>query len=118
MVAYNSSVRSSIPITREGELPSYEIEVDLGIKKFKGIYQVTEFIENEKIVAFCKSNDMEFEDSYIFTEVAGGTKFEIIDRTRLKGLLAMSEFLLKPIMEVQMNKNLKTLLAILDEKYS
>ena len=127
MVEYNSSVKSAKKIdsnektnsaSENSSLPSYEIEVDLGIKKFTGIYQVTEFIPHEKIVASCKVNDMEFEDTYLFSKTEQGTYFEIIDRTKLKGFLSMSEFLLKPIMDVQMNGNLKTLQKILEERYS
>ena len=114
MVEYNGSILSSeVKSGQEGGLPVYLIDVDIGIKKFKGEYKVSEFIPNEKIVASCTLSDMKFTDTYIFREENGGTYFEITDVTELKGLLSLSEFLLGPIMKTQMNGNLKSLLKIL-----
>ncbi|MCC5814068.1 MAG: hypothetical protein JJT78_04875 [Leptospira sp.] len=117
MVDYNSSVKSCELVSSSEEgLPIYKIDIDIGIKRFSCDYQVTEFIPNKKIVALARANDIEFEDTYIFEESDMGTHFEIIDRTKLKGFFAMSEFLLAPIMNHQMNHNLKTLLSILKKK--
>jgi hypothetical protein len=117
MIEYNSSVKTCELIsTSEDGLSVYKIDIDIGIKKFSCNYQITEFIPNKKIVALAKANDIEFEDTYIFEESDMGTHFEIIDRTKLKGFFAMSEFLLAPIMNHQMNSNLKTLLAIFKKK--
>lgn len=118
MQEYNSSViRSERSGTTSAGYPIIKIEVDLGIKRFQGDYIVQELIPNQKIVASCELSDIKFTDIYTFQEENEETVFEIEDRTELKGLLAMSEFLLGPIMKSQMNQNLKTLLAILEERY-
>lgn len=119
MVEYNSSVQSST-LVQEGtsKFPSFKIKVDMGIKKIEGIYTIQEIIPNQKIVASCETSDLSFEDTYIFREENNKTYFEITDRTKLKGLLALSEILLGPIMKMQMNSNLDTLVKILERPNS
>jgi len=119
MIDYNSSVQSSIRIKdSSNELPSFAIKVDMGIKKIEGKYTIQEIIPNQKIIASCETSDLKFEDCYIFREENGKTYFEITDRTQLKGLLSLSEILLGPIMKMQMNSNLQSLLKILETSHS
>lgn len=118
MEEYNSSVlKSSLLEKSNNGLPIYSIYVDMGIRKFTGEYIVTERIPNHKIVAYCEQKDLKFTDTYTFKEVDNKTYMEITDVTELRGLLAMSEFLLGPIMKTQMNSNLNRLIGILKERY-
>lgn len=119
MVDYNSSVQSSIRSEESsGKFPTFKIKVDMGIKKIEGNYTIQEIVPNQKITASCETSDLKFEDTYIFREKQGRTYFEITDKTQLKGLLSLSEILLGPIMRTQMNSNLKSLLKIMETKYS
>ncbi len=119
MVEYNSSVLKSELIKNTASIfPIYKIEVDMGIKRFTGEYKILEFENNHKIVASCETKDLKFEDTYIFEPVDKGTQLSITDHLELKGFLALSEFLLTPIMKIQMNSNLQTLIKILDSTYS
>ncbi|WCL49330.1 hypothetical protein [Leptospira sp. GIMC2001] len=115
MVEYNSSVKSSRLVSSSSELPRYAIDIDMGIKRFQSEYIITEFIENQKIIAYCETNDLRFEDTYIFEEKENGTYFEITDRTSLKGLLSLSEIILRPIMKNQMEANLRKLIEIIEK---
>ncbi len=118
MVEYNSSVLKSEIISASSILPCYKIEVDMGIKKFTGEYKVLEIIKNNKIIASCETKDLKFEDTYLFESKENGTQLTIKDNIELKGILALSEILLTPIMKFQMNSNLHTFIKILDSTYS
>ena len=114
MVKYNSSIKAS---TWEGsDRKKCKIIVNLSIININGIYRVVEFIPGKKIVATCSTDALEFTDSYEFTEVGGRCHLSIEDKMTLKGLLSLSEGILRPILQREMQGNLKNLISILEQK--
>ena len=115
MVDYNSSVKESIWIENSDSRRVSKISISLSILNFSGEYKVIEYQKNSKIVAFCQVSTLEFEDTYLFTEVEGETHLRIEDRMKLKGILSFSEGIVAPIMKNEMDANLKKLILNLKE---
>ena len=111
MVEYNSSVKKAVwkENTRSSKICS--ITIVLSFLNFSGDYIVTEIIQNQKIVARCNTGTLDFEDTYYFSGDDSKSKIIIEDRMNLKGLLSLSEGILKPIMKTEMEANLKTLIT-------
>lgn len=109
MVEYNSSVKESVWIENSDSRRVSKISISLSILNFSGEYKVVEYQKNSRIVASCQVSTLEFEDTYIFTEVEGETLLRIEDRMKLKGILSFSEGIVAPIMKNEMNANLKKL---------
>lgn len=105
---YNTSIKSASKIsTPEGELPSFTIEIDLALFRLTDIYRVIECKTNQFFVARCDHSLLCFEDRYEFEEIEGSsTKVKIYDRMELKGLLRLSEGLVKINLASQMKENL------------
>lgn len=113
MVKYNSSIKAS---TWEGtERKSCKILVNLSIININGIYRIEEFIPGKKIVASCTTDSLEFTDTYEFRDLDGKTHLSIEDKMTLKGLLSLSEGIVKPILQKEMLGNLKTLQNLLEK---
>jgi hypothetical protein len=109
MVDYNSSVKESIWIENSDSRRVSKITISLSILNFSGDYIVSEYQKNRKLVASCQVSTLEFEDTYLFSELDGGTLLRIEDRMKLKGLLSFSEGILAPIMKKEMEANLQKL---------
>ncbi len=104
---YNTSIRSAIKNEIEvGQLPSYTIEIDLALFKLKENYRVILFETNKRFVARLDHSLLSFEDTYEFKEENGYTQITIVDRMELKGLLRLSEGLVKINLASQMKENL------------
>ena len=114
MVNYNYSVKDAKWVSQDKNNLICKITISLSILNFTENYKVTELIENKKIIAKCESSNLEFEDSYIFSESPNGTILRIEDKMKLKGLLSFSEWILKPILKNDMERNLMKLKTILE----
>jgi len=114
MVNYNYSVKDAKWVSQDKNNLICKITISLSILNFTENYKVTELIENKKIIAKCESSNLEFEDSYIFSESPNGTILRIEDKMKLKGLLSFSEGILKPILKNDMERNLMKLKTILE----
>lgn len=112
MEAYNSSIKLARWIEPNKVC---EIKVGLSIMSFDSIYEITSFRENELIVAKCNHSALEFEDTYEFVAKEQTTILKITDRMKLKGLLSLSEVLLKSNMKIEMQANMERLISILEK---
>ncbi|TGL63025.1 polyketide cyclase/dehydrase and lipid transport [Leptospira ognonensis] len=115
---YNTSIKSAAKnSTREEELPSYTIEIDLTLFKLTEIYRVTECQPNHYFVARCDHTLLSFEDRYEFEDLGGSTEIKIYDRMELKGLLRLSEGLVKINLASQMKENLARVKQNIESRY-
>lgn len=109
---YNSSVLAA-HWKDEAKLVCF-LKIGLPILNFEGDYKIIQLEENQKIVASCKHSLMEFEDTYELQEVDGQIEIIITDKIQLKGILTLSEGILKPNMKREMEANMKKLKSILE----
>ncbi|MCB1144146.1 MAG: polyketide cyclase/dehydrase and lipid transport [Leptospiraceae bacterium] len=114
MVSYNSSIKNAT--WEDPEKKNCKITLNLSFIDIKGNYQIKEYLPQKKIIAECSVASLEFTDTYLFSEVEGKCHLVIEDRMTLKGLLALSEGILKPILQKEMQSNLNRLVSILEEK--
>lgn len=113
MINYNSSVKSAKWETPEKR--QCRISISLSFLNINGIYKITEIIPNKKITAVFNHDTLDFTDIYEFQDTDGGCILKIEDRMTLKGLLSLSEGILKPILKKEMENNLKTLIKNLEK---
>lgn len=112
MPDYNSSVLSS-RWTGEDKKNS-RVKIGLSILNFESDYRVIEYKENLLIRAFCTHSHLEFEDKYDFLSDGNQTRLIITDSMKLKGILALSEGILKNNMKKEMEHNMHKLKNILE----
>jgi hypothetical protein len=105
---YNTSIRSALRNPEvPGALPSFTIEIDLALFKLKEVYFIKEEAKNKFFVARCDNSLLSFEDRYEFESVGSETVLRITDRMELKGLLRLSEGLVKINLATQMKENMQ-----------
>ncbi|MCB1176258.1 MAG: polyketide cyclase/dehydrase and lipid transport [Leptospiraceae bacterium] len=113
MIQYNSSIRES-KWKKEGSI--CKIKVGLSIITFDSEYIITEFTKNKTFTAKCNHFSLDFEDVYEFKEDGNSTILKITDRMKLKGILALSEGILKKNMKDEMMGNMNRLISILNAR--
>lgn len=112
MPDYNSSVLSS-RWTKDDKSICH-VKIGLSILNFESEYRVIEYKENLLIRAFCTHSLLEFEDKYDFLPEGNQTRLIITDSMKLKGILALSEGILKNNMKKEMEHNMHKLKNILE----
>jgi len=113
---YNTSIKSSIKVSDpKSHLPSFKIEINFGLFSLSEIYRIKELKENVFFIATCENNLLNFEDKYEFESVNEGTVLKITDQMELKGLLRLSEGIVKGNLSTQMQENILRVKNILEK---
>ncbi|MDX1957590.1 MAG: SRPBCC family protein [Leptospiraceae bacterium] len=113
MIHYNSSVKLSDWKDRDAKI--CKIKISLSVIQFDSEYKILEEIPMSFFKAQCSHSTIEFIDSYEFSKTENGTLLKISDEMKLKGLLSFSEGLVRPILQNDMEANMKRLKGILDK---
>ncbi|MCZ8158159.1 MAG: polyketide cyclase/dehydrase and lipid transport [Leptospira sp.] len=113
---YNTSIKSASRNETVGPLPSFTIEINFALFQLKEIYKVIEIQKPHLFIARCDNSLLSFEDKYEFKSVEDGTFVKITDSMELKGLLRLSEGLVKNNLSEQMGANLMRVKQILESK--
>ncbi|MDZ4727386.1 MAG: polyketide cyclase/dehydrase and lipid transport [Leptospira sp.] len=113
---YNTCIKSSIKVSDpKSHLPSFKIEINFGLFSLSEIYRIKELKENVFFIATCENNLLNFEDKYEFESVNEGTVLKITDQMELKGLLRLSEGIVKGNLSTQMQENILRVKNILEK---
>jgi len=113
MPDYNSSVLFAH--WKDSQKKICKIKIGVSILNFESNYEILEYKDGELIRAVCNTSQLEFEDKYEFiTESKQQTKLIITDSMKLKGILALSEGILKINMKREMEHNMRKLQNILE----
>jgi hypothetical protein len=112
MPNYNSSVLSAKWIGTD--LKSCKVKIGLSILNFESEYVLQESMSESFLRATCTTSNLSFEDVYEFSKEGDFTRLVITDSMNLKGILSLSEGILRPNMKREMEQNMLKLKSILD----